>query len=46
VQSNNRPLWRGQYHEGDLAARKVLLVSHVLVGGQKYIETRLLGRGE
>ena len=44
VQSNTRPLRSAQHHKGYSAARKVLLIAHILVGGEKYVETGPLRR--
>ena len=38
VQSNKRPLRSAQDHKGYAAACEVLLIAHVLVGGQKHVE--------
>lgn len=38
VQSHNRPLGSAQHDERYSAACKVLLVAHVLIGGQEYVE--------
>ena len=38
VQSNQRPLRSAQHHNGDSAARKILLVSDIFVSGKKNVE--------
>jgi hypothetical protein len=38
VQTNTRPLRSTQHHQRDRAARKVLLIAHVLVGGDKHVK--------
>jgi hypothetical protein len=39
VQLDKRPLRSAQHHEGDSAARKILLIAHIVVGCQKHVET-------
>ena len=46
VQSNKRPLRSAQDHKGYAAAYEVLLIAHVLVGGQKHVEPGPLRFGE
>ena len=45
VQSNQRPLWSAQHHNGDFAPGEILLVLDVLVGGEKNLEPCTLGFG-
>lgn len=44
VQSYTGPLRRAQHHKSYTSACKVLLVTHILIGGQKYVETGSLRR--
>jgi hypothetical protein len=46
VQPNTWPLWRAQYCQSDFTACQVLLIAHVLIGGQKQTKPGSLSFGE
>jgi hypothetical protein len=45
MQFHKRPLRRAQHHKSYTASCKVLLVTHVLIGCQKHVETGSFGLG-
>jgi hypothetical protein len=41
-----RPLLLAENHDRDFTISKVLLIEHVLIGGQQYVEARCFRRSE
>jgi hypothetical protein len=39
MKTQTRPLLQTQNHDSNLAARKILLIAHVLVGCEQYFES-------
>jgi len=42
IQSHNGPLRSAKHDDGYSAARKILLITHIFVAGEKHIETGAL----